>query len=552
MMNRRPAGKMVDRAVRSARWSVAVAATIGVVSLVALSLQVLSGGAKAGATRLPPPPVVAVSPTPAQTIDGFGASGAWWPNDLAAFPAATQDRVAGLLFDRSGIRLSGYRYNIGGGGVGVLVPEHVAPSFLVRPGVYNWSADPAGLRFLRLAAQHGVPVLTGFVNSAPPAWTTDHLSCGGRLVPGTETAYAAYLAEVVRHLHDSLGISLSFVSPMNEPDSSFALCTQEGMAVPVQQRGAIVRSLGAALAQNAPWAHVIADESSKEFWQFLPEASSWLSQPGTDQWVAALAHHTYDYPTTSMADLASGVGRRFAKPTWATEICCYDGVTFGRQFDPTIDSGLWLANTIGQDLTVTGDSAFYWWSALSPRMGCDPSAVPSCATTVNDEGWNDGLLYYDPYFRLNHDYGIYPTKRFWVMGNFSRFVRPGAVLHPTTGNPATVRVLAFSSSRHWVVVAIDNAPTDSGAQQVRVVLPSSGSPLRAARAFVTSATADLAPADLPRSDAQNSFVLTLAPRSVTSFVFTPGSAVPARTASVRPGGHSVISRGTSRSAARRL
>jgi O-glycosyl hydrolase len=542
MSNRRPLGNKLVRGAWLARWSLVLASGMVVASLVALSLPALSGGgSKAGASRLPPPPVATVSASPAQTMDGFGASGAWWPNDLAAFPPAVQEHVASLLFDRSGIALSGYRYNIGGGSVGVLVPEHAAPTFLVAPGVYNWSADPAGLRFLQLAAEHRVPLLTGFVNSAPTAWTSDHRSCGGSLVPGSETAYANYLADVVRHLHDSLGITLSFVSPMNEPDASFFLCTQEGMSVPVAQRGAVVRSLGQALADKAPWARVIADESSKVFWQFLPEVSTWMSQPGTAPWVAALAHHTYDYPSDVMATLASSVGRRFAKPTWATEICCFDGKRFGPSYDPTMDSGMWLANTIWQDLALTGDSAFYWWSALSPRMGCDPSAQVACATTANDEGWNDGLLYYDPYFRINRDYGIYTTKRFWVLGNFSRFVRPGAVLHPVGGAPPEVHLLAFSSARHWVVVAIDDGPAGTPSDEVKVVLPQAGPPLQASRAFVTSATSDLAPAALPRPDTGNSFVVHVDPQSVTTFVFGDGSTT-GRTASLRRGGRGATDR----------
>src|SRR6266508_6717787 len=62
--------------------------------------------------------VARVDPVAAQRIDGFGASGAWWPNDLARFPPRVQRRVADMLFFRRGIALSGYRYNIGGGGVG--------------------------------------------------------------------------------------------------------------------------------------------------------------------------------------------------------------------------------------------------------------------------------------------------------------------------------------------------------------------------------------------------------------------------------------------------
>src|SRR6476661_8099343 len=60
--------------------------------------------------------VAVVSTNPAQTMQGFGAAGAWWPNDLVRFSPAVREKVADLLFGKDGIGLSVYRYNIGGGG----------------------------------------------------------------------------------------------------------------------------------------------------------------------------------------------------------------------------------------------------------------------------------------------------------------------------------------------------------------------------------------------------------------------------------------------------
>src|SRR4051794_25519894 len=72
----------------------------------------------ASAIAVPPgTPTAVVDRQRLQTIAGFGASGAWWPNDLARFPRRVQRDVARMLFSTHGIALSGYRYNIGGGGV---------------------------------------------------------------------------------------------------------------------------------------------------------------------------------------------------------------------------------------------------------------------------------------------------------------------------------------------------------------------------------------------------------------------------------------------------
>jgi hypothetical protein len=53
---------------------------------------------------------------PAQTFNGVGGSGAWWPHDLHKFPESVRQNVSNLLFSEQGLGLSSYRYNLGGGG----------------------------------------------------------------------------------------------------------------------------------------------------------------------------------------------------------------------------------------------------------------------------------------------------------------------------------------------------------------------------------------------------------------------------------------------------
>jgi O-glycosyl hydrolase len=446
----------------------------------------------------------AVDPSVAQTMAGFGASGDWWTIPVQYFPAAAQRRIANLLFTSKGIELSQYRYNIGGGGVGVDVPtggeselgfaDRAPQSFYVAPGIYNWSNDPGGTKFLRYAAADHVPDLVGNVVSAPPAFTTNGLSCGGELKPGSEQAFTDYLTTVITHIHDALHITLNYVSPMNEPDYTRGDCTQEGMEVPPAQRATVVQDLGKDLAAQAPYTRIIADESSDVGSQFLPEVSKWMSVPGTAQYVAALASHTYDFPSDATLQQARAVGEQYGKPLWTTEICCMvynpgSMPTYGEQFDPTITGGLALAQIIDQDLTQANSAAFDWWVALSAASGCDVRQ-PSCMTTVNSVGWNDGLLNFDPNFATDHDYQVYPTKRFWALGNFSRFVRPGAQRHDVTGTPTGVDALAFQTGSQWEIVVIN---TTSASSSFGLTLPGNGQ-YRAAGSYQTSATANLAPA----------------------------------------------------------
>jgi O-glycosyl hydrolase len=479
-----------------------------------------AGSAAAGAAV-----TATVSTTPAQTIAGFGASGAWWVNDLANFSPVNQWRAAELLFGARGLRLSAYRYNIGGGGVGVAPGDRAPETPLVSPGVYDWRRDPGGTRFLQYADRYGVRDIVGFVNSAPAVWKDNAKSCGGRLRAGSEAAYAGYLTDVVTHFARR-GIEIDYLSPMNEPTNSFdgSPCSQEGMLVDVDRRDDVVRSLGRELAVRSPRTRISADESTSAF-HFLFEVPRWLSQPDTAQYVANLAHHTYDFPPDSWLAGVAAAGRYFGKPTWATEICCFTGVDQGggQQYDPTITSALAMSSIIHRDLTVADSAAFHWWTALSKVMGCSPGSDPACATRVNDQGWNDGLVYFDPDYATNGNQRLYLTKRYHAMAQYSRYVRPGAVRHPVTGTPPGVQVLATRAGSTWTLV-VNNL--DAGAQVVDVQV-GTGRRLTATAAYRTSATEDVAPVRRPRVEGGRAS-LALPGHSITTYVLRErGPAVPA-------------------------
>ncbi|MEU9987341.1 glycoside hydrolase [Streptomyces sp. NPDC048045] len=453
-------------------------------------------------------PVTAeVSPHAAQTIDDIGASGAWWVNDLQHFSPAVQARVAKLLFSSQGLDLSAYRYNIGAGGTGVTTPARAPEDFLGPGGSYDWSRDKGGRTFLGYAARYGVEDLIGFVNSAPARWTSNGKSCGGLLKAENEGDFARYIADVSDHFARE-GVHLDYISPFNEPDNSFADCGQEGMPVPVDQRDDIVRALGAEQRARHQRTGIIADESSRTT-QFTTEVPRWISRPGTAPYVSRLAHHTYDDPGDGDLGKVYETSRSAGKASWATEICCFGKGTTGwnQEYDPTIDNALLMSRIIYKDFATAHDSAFQWWVALASGYGTDPAAR-------NDEGWNDGLIYYDPDYAADGNQKLYFTKRYYALGQYSRFVRPGSVAHDVTGAPSGVEVTAYDSEGRWVVVVNNHNTTDTALH----LHFNSRTPVRAAQAVRTSATEDWA--DVARPSVHGGTAsATLAARSVTTYVF---------------------------------
>jgi O-glycosyl hydrolase len=461
----------------------------------------------------------AVVTAPAQTIAGFGASGAWWVNDLTNFSSSVQSEVASLLFTDSGIDLSQYRYNIGGGGVGVSVAARAPESFLTTSGAYDWSNDPGGQYFLKAAAADGVPDLIGFVNSAPSQYTTNGENCGGEINTADDAAYGTYLATIVSHF-ESEGVDIDQISPMNEPDNDFSGCTQEGMEVPSDERAGVIDGVGSALSSAGLSTKVIADESSQVA-QSLSEVPTWL--PDIDSsYLQAIAHHTYDNPSDSTLEQEGELGAVNDKPTWASEICCQDGSSgYGAQYDPTITGALWMANYIYTDLSYADDSAFQWWTALSSALGCDPDTSSSCATSINSSGWNDGLIYYDPDYASDGNQNIYISKRFYVLGQYSKYVRPGAIRYGVSGSPSGVQTMAFRNGSQWTVVA-----TNTNTSATTLSLNLNSGTLTSDGAYQTDASENMASVSAP-SISSSTISASLPAQSVTTYVLgssgDPGS-----------------------------
>jgi O-glycosyl hydrolase len=452
------------------------------------------------------PTVAEVSPHAAQTIDNIGASGAWWVNDLKNFDPKVQARVSKLLFSKDGLALSSYRYNIGGGGTGVTYAPRAPEDFLKDDGSYDWSKDKAGRTFLYAAAKYGVKDLIAFVNSAPAQWKTNAKSCGGYLKAENTQDFADYVADVTDHFAKQ-GVRFDYISPFNEPTNSFDSCGQEGMLVPVDQRDDIVRALGAEQQARHQRTGIIADESSSTV-NFNTEVPQWISQPDTAQYVDKLAHHTYNNPGDDQRAKIYETSKSVGKQSWSTEICCFGngGTGWAQEYDPTIDGGLNLSRIIYKDFATAHDSAFQWWVALSEMIGSDPLAK-------NSEGWNDGLIYYDPNYATNGNQTLYFTKRYYALGQYSKFVRPGSVAHNVTGVPDGVEVSTYDDHGKWVVVVNNHNTTDTAVK----LHFNSKAPVRASKAVRTSATESWANVAKP-SVKGGTASATLPARSITTYV----------------------------------
>jgi len=409
-----------------------------------------------------------------QIINGFGASSAWTDDDM-------DDAGADLTFSiDAGVGLSLLRVRIApDGGCGEVATAQKA----IARGANVW-ATPW---------------------SPPPEWKTgtDDAGNGGTLSATYYDAWASLLVSFVEGMQ-SQGIPLLGLSAQNEPTTSV---TNNGETMGYESclytSAALAQFIGAHLGPALSDAGlpdggllpmgVIAPETQD--WNAFQSFESAIAADSTGAWkqVGVLASHSYAGTQPSPYPAVADAG----KSLWETEV--YDETSSTP--DPGIGSGLWVASAIHQALVSANVNAWHYWCIypLGPGRGALWDPAP------------------------NGGPGFQPTKRLYVMGNYSRFVRPGFLRVAATEFPNPcwgVEVSAYSDppSGNLVVVAI-NLDTVAHTQGFAFDGVTTGS----WTSWVTSASQSLEPGDLVSdvgSDGGETgggrFVYTLQPQSVTT------------------------------------
>jgi O-glycosyl hydrolase len=395
-----------------------------------------------------------------QTIEGFGASGAWWSQAVGGWPEEKRRRMARLLYDREdGIGLTIYRYNIGGGEQGGPDPWRNSECFDKCSDAgsgYDWDRDANARRMLREVCAAGAENIVLFANSPPAHMTISGRASGhetgeSNLRPDAQAAFARFLVDVARRLIEVEGAPVRWISPINEPQWDWQPSKgQEGCHYEAQEIADVLRALRHELAGSGLNIGISTPEAGE--WQSAEHyAKAVFADPLLTQSLPHFAVHSYWSDAADKAKFAAWMRANHpGKSVWMSE---WTEMQAGR--DPGMTSALTLANTLHDDLTTGGATSWQYWIAVSKY------------------DWRDGLLYVDEDRKE-----IVQTKRLWVLGNYSRFVRPGAVRVAAESSDPVLRVSAFidPASSALTVVVINTSPDAQtlafdgpGAQGVRVL-----------------------------------------------------------------------------------
>ncbi len=401
-----------------------------------------------------------------QEIDGFGASDAWTIDPLIR--SWMQDgheqeieHLADILFSvDNGIGLTAWRFNIGAGSdeqgddSQVRLPIMRAQLLQSGPGEpIDTNKQRGQIRMLQEAVERGVPDLIAFSNS-PPVWATKN----GLTHPFPDTgstnlradmtdAFAQFVADVVGYLREREGIPINYVSPVNEPTWEWQNNKQEGNRYNNQELAAVYKAVHMQLARAG-----LADDVAIEAGEVV-EYKAALSDPLFEQYDGKgkpyhggmnkagvgtyrnyielllgdphmrdivgnkLSLHGYfsDAWSKDMGELRDLVWQHSqavapGSKLWMSEVCILGGTGDVRTFKgpgwraDDMQFAMHMGKILHRDLTRLNASAWHWWLGV----------------TVGD--YKDGLI------RVSSDFDdttIQTSKAMWVLGQYSRFIRPG-------------------------------------------------------------------------------------------------------------------------------
>lgn len=269
------------------------------------------------------------------------------------------------------------------------------------------------------------------------------------------------------------GTPLHAISPQNESDLGWVKYNAKAMALWVG------KYLGPTVAAQAPETKVMAAETCN-WWGLGDYEPVLMADANVKKYASIVSTHLYGGTMKAYPDIHAA-GKEF----WQTEI--YDSKTDVE--DTGMVSGLRIATMVHEGMTIANFNAWhFWW--IKPCNNC----------------WN-GALWAQSTNR--------PTKRMWVMGNFSRFARPGFVRIDATAKPANgIQVSAYrDSSLSKIVLVAINSNTSATTQEFSIP---GIDPLRMTP-WITDATRNIA-GQAPQALTSTVFSHSLPPQSVSTIV----------------------------------
>lgn len=469
-----------------------------------------------------------------QTIHNFAASDAWACQFAGNWPDSKRNRMADWLFSTdttaggqpTGIGLSMWRFNIGAGSAEQGTESGIKDEWRRAPSLQASDNDSkkklnGQYWFLQAAQQRGVQQFLGFLNSPPVQFTSNgkaFASNGNCNISAARYAdLSAYLAQAVHQVQAATGVLFNYISPVNEPQWDWSDGGQEGCPYNNEQLAGLVKTLSTTFTEKQLSTRILVSEAGKINYLyelhdkkdkgeqvknfFANGSANYLGYLSNVQ--RSIAGHSYFTTSPEKEEiamrrqLAGSIATVPGLEFWQSEYCILGdngGEINGSGRDLGMVSALYLARVIHHDLTVANAAAWQYWLAISPY------------------DYKDGLIYID---KQASDGQLHDSKMLWALGNYSRFIRPGAKRIQATVKDSTshngLLVSGYQNTDNTVNVVVVN----NKAEAVDIKLKYKNAKVKQIRSYTTSADSSLQPGTYVNADK----AINIPGKSVVTLVF---------------------------------
>lgn len=384
-----------------------------------------------------------------QTFETFGTSSCWWSQTIDNEEDARE--IARLLYDdETGLGLDIYRYNIGGGekdnpACRIWDVNRRTESFYVLNPVtgeyeYDFTRDANARRMLDMAIEYGAEEVILFCNSPHFSMTVSGHASGG-LEPNVSNLpkenYMAFVDYVltIADWFVAQGYPVTAISPINEPQWSWGgeWVGQEGCHYTADETVEVLELFATEMQKrNSPYklSGPETGELSPGYYEYIDK---FFASEILNDFCDSYAGHSYWID--NKFDVKSAAGekikneypdKKFEMSEWCELPLSIDS--------KTIDSGLYMANIIVQDLNLLNAVSWQSWTAVN----------------------GDGLMEL-----INGELVIY--NRYYAYKHFSQFIENGMkridVLDSYEGD-SLIASTAFKGNGKTVMVLVNNADSE--------------------------------------------------------------------------------------------
>lgn len=359
-----------------------------------------------------------------QTVNGFGASAAWWAQNAGDSEYA--EDIAKALYSKDGLGLTIYRYNVGGGEAdnphARVTGSRATESFYVFNEAtgeyeYDFTRDAAAQKMLDLCLSYGcIDTVVLFANSPHYSMTASGSACGSysdytnNLPAENYEAYADYFITITEYFIDK-GVPVKYISPINEPQWSWGgeWVGQEGCHYEKEDAVALLEVFAKKLKASGLDVELMGPESGE-----IGETTEWYfdavyNNESISEVLGSLAYHSYWSDDNSWGKLCFGetVMAKYSDISvdmteWC-ELPCNHHIN-------DFDGALLMAKVISQDLSLSNANSWSAWVGVN-----------NYAIGEDGEMYSDGLLVAD-----DDCTELYTAARYSALAHFSKYITKGS------------------------------------------------------------------------------------------------------------------------------